>query len=431
MSSLRAPGAMTVGSTLPTPGRAAPSRGLWLAVFACALLIRLAFVAIVPPVILWSDGVQFDAVARDLAEHGTYGMQTLRPPGYPTFMAGVYRVFGENLLALRIVEALLGTVTVVLLGWIASRVFGPRAGWITAALAAFHPVLAFLPATQYSENVAVWVITLGLGGVFWALTGGGMWSFALAGFLFGVAALVRPTAVMMVPGLALGAIFLLRRARKPWLLPLAVAALGMVLAVSPWVMRNHRVHDRWFFVATGGGRQFWFGNNLVTTGTTRVHPEPDPAMMSELMRLPDEFAQEAYFYREGVAFIREHPGRAAWLYLVKMGNLLALYPDTKSQNYMNLWSQGAQTAASLIVYAGALIALRRWRREPLMWVMCGAIASYCLVSALYFSCMRYRMAVEPCLLMMAGIGFGALWDTRRPAHLAAAPAPLGQDPARR
>lgn len=406
-----------------------PSRGLWLAVFAAALLVRLAFVAIVPPVIQWSDGRQFDAVARDLVEHGTYGMQTLRPPGYPTFMAGVYRVFGQNLVALRVVEALLGTMTVVLLGWIVARLFGARAGWIAAVLAAFHPVLAFLPSTQYSENLAVWVITLGLGALLFALRWGGWWRWALWGFLFGVAALIRPNVVTMVPGLGIAALLVLRRERRPWFVPLAVAALGLVLAVSPWVARSHRVHDRWFFVSTGGGRQFWFGNNLVTTGSTRVHPEPDPVMWSALMRLPDEFAQEAYFYREGVAFIREHPGRAARLYLVKMGNLLALYPDTKSQTYMSLWSQGAQAIASLVVYTGVLIALVRRRREPLLWVLLGGIVTYSLVSAFYFSCMRYRMAFEPCLLIMAGVGLGALWDARRPARVASAGQHSGSSPA--
>jgi 4-amino-4-deoxy-L-arabinose transferase-like glycosyltransferase len=248
----------------------------------------------------------------------------------------------------------------------------------------------------------------------------------VAGFLFGVAALVRPNVVTMFPGIAVGAWFLLRRERRPWLVPAMIASLGLVLAVSPWVIRNHRVHDRWFFVSTGGGRQFWFGNNEQTTGTTRVHPDPDPAMWAELMRLPDEFAQEAYFYRQGVEFMREHPGRAAWLYLVKMGNLLAIFPDTKTQTYMSPLSQGAQGLASLVVYAGALLALRRWRREPLLWVMSGGVLSYCVVSAFYFSCMRYRMAVEPCLLLMAGLGFADLWARRsaRPG-LAAAPSDGG------
>ena len=46
-------------------------------------------------------GREFDAVARSLLDHGSFGTQTLRPPGYPALMAGVYAIFGRDLLALR------------------------------------------------------------------------------------------------------------------------------------------------------------------------------------------------------------------------------------------------------------------------------------------------------------------------------------------
>jgi len=129
------------------PGPRGPL-GPWLAIVGIALFARLAFVVVMPRTILWPDGLEYDAVARSLREHGTYGLQTLRPPGYPTLIAGVYALFGESLLALRVVEAVLGAAGVAILGWVGMATFGSAAGLIGAALMALHPVLAFLPSTH-------------------------------------------------------------------------------------------------------------------------------------------------------------------------------------------------------------------------------------------------------------------------------------------
>ena len=63
------------------PGLAADgggSRWIWLAVLSVALVMRLAFVAVVPRVIAWSDGREYDELARRLVDHGTYGPRAIR-----------------------------------------------------------------------------------------------------------------------------------------------------------------------------------------------------------------------------------------------------------------------------------------------------------------------------------------------------------------
>ncbi len=384
-------------------------RGPWLLVIGAALLGRVAFVFLTPRSIAWPDGREFEAVARSLLEHGTYGLQTLRPPGYPTLIAGVYALFGVNLLALRLVESVLGTVAVAVVAHVGARLFGPRAGLIAAALMALHPVLAFLPSTQFSENTLVLLLTLAFGVTFWAWRGGGIARWALAGALFGLAALVRPNVVTLLPGLGIGLLFALRRAGRRWAAPALAAGAALALTVAPWVVRCHRVHGEWFFVATGGGRQFWFGNNPRATGATTSLTWFDDAQMDSLRRLPDDVARERWLYRQGMEFVRHEPGRAARLYLVKLGNLFALWPETFSRTgFINRWSRWSQGLASAVIFAGTLLALRRWRADPALWPLAGAVASFALVNAVFFTVMRYRMAFEPCLLWMAGAGWAGV-----------------------
>ena len=157
-------------------GAAAAPRppGPWIVVLAVALLARLAFVAITPRVIALPDGRGYEGVPRSLLEHGTYGLQTLRPPGYATPIAGVCALFGPNLLALRVVEATLGTAAVGVVSSVGASLIGPLAGLIAAGLMALHPVLAFLPSTQYSENTLALVLALALLAVLAAWRGEGL-----------------------------------------------------------------------------------------------------------------------------------------------------------------------------------------------------------------------------------------------------------------
>jgi 4-amino-4-deoxy-L-arabinose transferase-like glycosyltransferase len=386
-------------------GRLGPP-GPWLAILAVAALARLAFVVVMPRQILWPDGLEYEAVARSLVQHGGFGLQTLRPPGYPALIAGVYALFGENLFSLRVVEAVLGTVSVGLLGWIGAATFGRTAGLIAAALMALHPVLAFLPSTQYSESTLVFVLVLALGAVFAAWRQGGLWRWAIAGGLFGVAALVRPTTVFMLPGLGLGLLVAQRSGGRVRVTTLMIVIAALVVVVAPWIVRCHEVHGRWFFIATGGGRQFWVGNNARATAETTSPTQWNAAELESLASYPDDVARERWHYREGMRAVRADPARAGRLYLKELANLFALWPETFTRNaFIGRWGRWGQGAASLVIFAGALLALGRIRGEPLLWPLFGAVASFALASAVFFTVMRYRMVIEPCLLWLAGVGW--------------------------
>ena len=198
------------------------------------------------------------------------------------------------------------------------------------------------------------------------------------------------------------------KAIKSALLGAALVCIAAgALTLAPWIVRNYRVHGEWYFIATGGGRQFWIGNNPQAEADSRIAGfYPDSLMLAETSRLPNEIALERYYYRQGLEFVRAHPGRAAVLYLRELRNLFSFYPETRTGRHINAWSRAAQGLASAVLFAGVLMALVRFRTAPALWVLAGPVASFALGSAFFFTIMRYRMTVEPCLLWMAGAG----WD---------------------
>ena len=390
------------------------SRRLWLVILATALAARLAFALLLPPDFIFSDTTDYDRMARGIIEHGTYGVIPLRAPGYPTFMAAVYLVFSHSVLAIRLVEVAIGTASVGLIGLLGTRLFGVTAGLIAGAIAAVHPVIVFLPSALYTENLLIFFIVLALLMAFEAARRGSLLRWAACGAMFGFAILIRPNVVAMLPGLGLGFAFVVARARRGWIRPAFATAAALALTLLPWEVRNHQIYGQWFFVSTGGGRQFYAGNNPDATGVTTVHPEYDTRIWEELIRQPGWVGQDRYLYRKGWEFIREHPARAAQLYLTELGNLFALHPETVTRTLTNRWSRVTQSIASLVVYAGVLLALFRWRQAPSLWPLAGAVVTYSLANSLVYSSMRYRMVFEPCLIVMAGLGWTSLlaWRAR-------------------
>lgn len=385
-------------------------RTAWVAVIALALVARVAIVLALPGEILWRDGREFEGVARALLAGEGFGLQTLRPPGYPVFIAGVYALSGSSLMVLRIGEALLATAAVAIVGWAGARWFGSLAGWIATLLMALHPVLAMLPATQFSESLLVFVLVLALVVTYAAWRRGGIGRWALAGALFGLAALVRPNAVLVLPGLAIGLLLAMRREGRPWLAPALAAAAALALVVAPWIIRCHRVHGEWYFIASGGGRQFFLGNGERATGSTTdvIHYRPDE--QAALAALPSDMARERWHYRVSLDAMRRHPARTVKLYALKVRNLFALWPETVTQTFLNRGTRWAQGATSVLLFAGALMALLKLRETPALWPLFGAVVSFALAQAVFHSVMRYRMAIEPCLVWMAGAGWaGRVW----------------------
>jgi 4-amino-4-deoxy-L-arabinose transferase-like glycosyltransferase len=102
-------------------------------VFLCALAVRLLHVWQMRGTpffdALMGDARGYDAWAQRLAAGDWIGHDVFyQAPLYPYFLGLVYTVFGRDLLIVRIVQAILGASSCVLVGYAANRLFLDRAG---------------------------------------------------------------------------------------------------------------------------------------------------------------------------------------------------------------------------------------------------------------------------------------------------------------
>src|SRR6185295_10714743 len=184
-------------------------------------------------------------IARNIIQHGSYSVEVeepfiptyIRVPGYPLFLAGVYRVFGiDNNRAVRVIQAGLDTVTcwaiaLLALGW-APADWDPerrrRVLLIGLALAASCPFGAIYVTTILTETWAMLLVTSSVLAATLALKAQslrrGFVSWVAAGLLGGAATLVRPDSGFFVA--AIGS---------------TAALVGLISAIRAWKPATRRL----------------------------------------------------------------------------------------------------------------------------------------------------------------------------------------------
>jgi hypothetical protein len=229
------------------------------------------------------DGRLYARIATNVLEHRSYSIDVeepyaptfIRVPGYPLFIAGIYKFFGrDNNRAVRIVQAALDTINCWFIALLAFT-WAP-AGWskekrrglllIALGLAISCPFSAIYVATILTETCATLLISAAVLAASVGININGsrraiLW-WMLSGVCGGIATMLRPDSAVFVAAVGF-TLFLLvvidvirsRTARldsgkqnsglrltlaKTLASPLALA-IGFGVALAPWTIRNIRV----------------------------------------------------------------------------------------------------------------------------------------------------------------------------------------------
>lgn len=260
------------------PGELQWTRSLWLVTFL-ALSLRLIWAWWVP-VIPSSDGEAYDAFARTLVQHGTFGWEpdhptSFWPPGTTFLHASLFALFGiryEPIVAMNIALSL-GIVWVT--ARLAARFWGQNVALLSALVLAAWPTLVMYPTILASELPFLFLTLLALD--LWTAPWAGRTARALlAGLVLGFAALVRPQALLL-PLVYGGGLALMNRGGRGVLLEqirsVVLAGLAMAVVVAPWTWRNYQLYGETVLISSNGGITLWMGNTPGTDGRYMVTPK--------------------------------------------------------------------------------------------------------------------------------------------------------------
>ena len=160
------------------------------------------------------------------------------PPFSIAVLAAVRAGLGDSLLAIRLLPALLGAVTVVLTGIIAREMGGGRVAQGLAALAALACPVFLALSNYYSMNPIDQVLwPFGMLLILRLIDGSTPWWWIALGVLMGVGLLNKVSMLWFAAGLAVGLLLTPARRwlRTPW--PWLAAAIALAM-LSPYIWWN-------------------------------------------------------------------------------------------------------------------------------------------------------------------------------------------------
>lgn len=137
-----------------------PKKFLILVLFI-GLVVRIVYIFKFSPTnidIPSGDAVGYNTLAKNLLRYGqlAYEKDKLtahREPVYPIFLFLVYKVFGESVFLVRVVQSALSVLSIYFIFFITKKIFGNKEAVISSTITCFWPTFIYYSATLLRETV--------------------------------------------------------------------------------------------------------------------------------------------------------------------------------------------------------------------------------------------------------------------------------------
>ena len=404
---------------------------LWI-ILAIALLLRVGYlwnythehpqqaVAVVP--FLFESG----NIAHSLAVGNGFsspfrvdtGPTAWLPPIYPLLLAGIFRTFGSYTFHSFIAAALLNisfaTLTCVPIFFAGKRIGGlgvaAGAAWLWAVFpnAILIPVQSMWDASLSALLVAaIFCATLALA------ESSRVRDWCAYGLLWGITLMTNATLAALLPLLLGWVAYRSYKQLRPWFGRLALSIGIVVLCCLPWTIRNYEIFHTFVPLRSGFGLQLWLGNNDDTKDIFRaeLHPIYNTGERAKYIQMGETaYMQEKQ--QQAVEYMTAHPAREAHLIGNRIISVWSGGTPTPVKDLLNVPSVWFRFVLLFNVMAtmGALLGIVILFRRRSVYAFPAAVFPVVFPWAYYLTLVlpRYRLPIDPIVLLLAAIAFGSL-----------------------
>lgn len=383
----------------------------------------------------WAQSIQNDWLQL---EEPFYEGPFFQAPLYPYVLALIYTLFGHSYLAVRIIQFLVGSLSVVLIYFLGKKIFNPTVGRLAAILASLYGTFIYFEGELLIPALILCVNLLMMLAVLSVLEKPGWWKWMGCGAILGFSAIARPNVLVFLGVLIPWMLVQLRRRSLSVgrsLVHVMGLLLGTVLVISPVTVRNYVAGKDFVPISSQGGVNFFIGNNRDSDGSTPLISGTRASwwgisfdavqLAEEAEGRPLKASQVSnYWFRRGLEFIRDEPGAALRLMLKK----LALFwggPEVANNKDIYFFSRWTSLLGILLwrwyIYCPfglvaplALVGMGlAWRRRVSgSGLVALFIFSYMVGIVLFFVTARFRLPVVPFLVPFAAYSLVSIFRER-------------------
>lgn len=338
------------------------------------------------------------------------------PPAYPLLLGALDFVGVDSVTGQRLFGALVGVVTIIVIGLLGSAVAGRTVGVVAAFIAALYPQLITFDGTLMSEGLFAALVALTLLGVVRAMdpaeAAPTKW-WVLASVSTGIGILTRTEALLLLPLVLIpGTFFAADRAGglAAWTRRVLLVCAGSVITLSLWTIRNARALGRFQPFTNNSGTALSGSNCDAVYEGTQIGgwrfdcvPHYESSVTAE-----SDFADEAR--QAGVQYITAHLSDLPRVVAARLARTFGLwdirtslfYESFEGRDYDWLW---AGWVAWLLIAGLAAIGVVTLRsRDVRIWPLLMPLATVALMTAITYGNQRFRVTAEPGIVVLAAVG---------------------------
>lgn len=395
-----------------------------LAVTALALILRLVAAHTLAPEAPSGDSFYFHAQANLLADGhwfkdpylheatGRLADSSVHPPLYVMVLAAASTLGLRSVAAHLTVSCLLGAAAVTVLGLLARRLGGDRAGLVAAVIAALHPNLWLHDTTLMSEPLYLLLLGLALLASVHAWREASPRAATLLGLAVGAAVLTRGEAVFLVP-LLVWPVFL-RPGHRRWR-GAAVATAVAITLVAPWTAWNSIRFGQLVPVAVNAFEVLAYANSDATY-------HGDHLGYWQLQLFPgndrgNEAQRAAVTRSHGLEYVRGNLDRLPVVVAARVGGTFGAFRPLLHVRFGDhegrdrAWGLAGMWAYLALLPLGALGVVRLRRTDGPTWPLLAPWAMVLLTSITIYGAIRFRLAAEVSLVVLAAVGMAGIRPT--------------------
>jgi 4-amino-4-deoxy-L-arabinose transferase-like glycosyltransferase len=401
-----------------------------LFIFLTAMVIRVGFIFSLQDGFYFPDSLEYSASAVSLIASGEFGDAYRRAPVYPVFLAGIYLLFGQHILAIRLVEACMGAGLATMIAMLGRRVGGESVGAIGGLLWSIYPTGVFIVGLVYPTHLATFLLACAVLCIITKRNQDlGLLRVLVGGSFFGVAVLTVPVALATVVVVSLWIIYWQPTRR---LVLTGLLLLGVTLSFVPWTVRNFYVYDRFVVVEPRIVQHLPPIDGAEPAQDMRQAPgvQQAPDKIGAILGNPRAFARRfarelSHFWELFPERIRmNRPGFRQEMHRADRRVVKETTFGTPWTSLVSLLSEGPMFLFAII--GVAVMSFQKERRRDLS-LLCGVILSFAFGYSLFWGKMRYRLPIEPYIVILCAYGLRCLW-LALPKRSARAPVPAVATP---
>ena len=398
-------------------------------IFILGLSLRLAYVLFMPQIgVNRGDSARYALTTANLLEGKGYSYTDEKPdlflaPGYPFFLALVYKVFGvHNYTAVRIVQSVLSAFVILFIYYLAKKIFNRKSAILSAFIASIYPGFIGYSGLFLPQAIVVFLILLFLV-ILLGRTKNFYWG-CLLGLIAGYSCLTRPEFLLFWLILCT-VIFLTDKEKKHNLRFISVILIVMFSVIMPWTVRNYKVSGRPVLITVHYGDLLWYS----TWKGEWLEYKSEPPYTTIAVGLGPVDAANAYA-KAGIQNVKEHPyiyiklcvKRFFRLWLTGHSNIFnfmskSMLTYLAEKNYFILFIKAVMlilnTVLVLIGFFSAAFLYKRINNKQIsFYTLYYPIAFFSILHFFLFATPRYAIPAMPSLIMLASFGIISLIEDR-------------------